>query len=148
MLARPHRRSRERLRRPAHRGLSLIYLTMPLVTSHTQSSLPDRGTVFVSHAQTAFKELYLVSGAAAQLGAHGIQVQEAQWQALARAARQASAVLGARDDGESEAMSAFRRLARMCDDLLDRRAMGHACPSSLWHDVARAGRDTYDQLSA
>lgn len=121
---------------------------MPLVTSLTQSSHADGEVVFVSHAQAAFRELYLVSGAAAQLGAHGMQVQEAQWQALARAARQASAVLDARDESESETMAAFRRLARLCDDLLDRRAMGHACPSTLWRDLARAGRDIYDQLGA
>jgi hypothetical protein len=121
---------------------------MPLVTSLTQSSRIDGKVVFVPHAQTAFNELYLVSGAAAQLGAHGMQVQEAQWQALARAARQASAVLGTRDDSENDAMAAFRRLARLCDDMLDRRAMGHACPSTLWRDLARAGRDIYDQLGA
>lgn len=121
---------------------------MPLVTSLTQSSRIDGKVVFVPHAQAAFNELYLVSGAAAQLGAHGMPVQEAQWQALACAARQASAVLGARDDNESDALAAFRRLTGLCDDLLDRRAMGHACPSTLWRDLARAGRDMYDQLGA
>lgn len=103
---------------------------------------PDTATA----ACAAFNELYLVSGAAAQLGAHGLQVQDLQWQALARATRRASTVLAARIEGESEAMAAFRRLTLLCDELLDRRAMGHACPSTIWRDLARAGRHAYAQI--
>lgn len=105
-----------------------------------------RTVVFASHAHTAFNELYLVSGAAAQLGAYGLPLQDAQWQALARAARNASAALSAHDEGESEALAAVRRLASLCDDLLDRRALGHVCPSAVWRDLARAGRDAYERF--
>lgn len=112
------------------------------------STRTDRDAAFAAHARAAFKELYLVSGAAAQLGAYGLQVQEVQWQALARASNNASAVLGARPDSESETTAAFRRLAVLCDDLLDRRALGHACPSAIWRDLARAGRDAYEYMGA
>lgn len=108
-----------------------------------QSIRPDRDA-----AHAVVKELYLVSGAAAQLGAYGLPVQEIQWEALARAARNASGVLGLGAESESEAMTAFRRLAVLCDDLLDRRASGHVCPSGIWRDLARAGRDAYDQICA
>ncbi len=106
----------------------------------------DRDAATAARARAAFNELYLVSGAAAQLGAYGLQVQDVQWHALARASRHASTVLAARTEGESEAMAAFRRLALLCDELLDRRAMGHACPSAVWRDLARAGRDAYEQI--
>lgn len=109
-----------------------------------QTTLTDRDAAVAARA--ALKELYLVSGAAAQLGACGLLVQDVQWQALVRASHTARAVLGARTDGEGEAAAAFRRLAALCDDLLDRRAMGHACPSSIWRDLARAGSDAYERL--
>jgi hypothetical protein len=93
------------------------------------------------------KALYLVSGAAAQLGAHGLQIQDAQWQALAQAARAANAVLDTHDKGQADAIEAFRRLSALCDHLLERRATGHACSSMAWRDLARAGRDAYEQLN-
>ncbi|MGN6319097.1 hypothetical protein [Trinickia sp.] len=111
-----------------------------------QSTPTDRDVAVAAHTRSAFKELYLVSGAAAQLGAYGLQVQEVQWQALARASNNASAVLGARHEHESETAAAFRQLAALCDDLLDRRALGHACPSAIWRDLARAGRDAYERM--
>ncbi len=113
-----------------------------------QSIGTDRDAASAPQARAAFKALYLVSGAAAQLGASGQRVQEIQWLALARAARNASAVLGARGQNESEATASFRRLADLCEDLLARRALGHACPSVVWRDLARVGRDAYEQIDA
>lgn len=113
----------------------------------------DREVASAAHARAALKELYLVSGAAAQLGASGLQVQDMQWQALERATRNASAVLHVRDGGdgsvesESEAMKSLQRLSMLCDELLGRRALGHVCPSAIWRDLARAGRDAYEQLN-
>lgn len=114
-----------------------------------QSTRTNRDVALAAHAHAhaAFNELYLVSGAAAQLGACGFQLQEVQWQALARASNNASVVLGARPESESATAAAFRRLALLCDDLLDRRALGHACPSATWRDLARAGRDAYEQMN-
>lgn len=114
----------------------------------------DRQLAFAADARAALKELYLVSGAAAQLGASGLQVQDMQWQAIERAVRNASAVLrvrdgsGASNGSESEAMKSLQRLSMLCDELLGRRAMGHVCPSTIWRDLARAGRDAYEQIDA
>lgn len=113
-----------------------------------QASGTDRDAACVAHACAAVKALYLVSGAAAQLGASGLQIQEAQWQALAQAARNANAVLAVQEVGMPEAIEAFRRLSALCDHLLERRATGHACSSTIWRDLARAGRDAYEQLNA
>lgn len=116
------------------------------ISSH-QSAGSDRDAACVPHACSALKALYLVSGAAAQLGAHGLQIQDAQWQALAHATRHANAVLAAHENGKPDAIEAFRRLSSLCDRLLERRATGHACSSTAWRDLARAGRDAYEQLN-
>ncbi|WP_206952161.1 hypothetical protein [Trinickia acidisoli] len=121
---------------------------MHLATSSTQSIGTERDAALAGQARAAFKALYLVSGAAAQLGASGLQVQDAQWQALASAARSASAALPGHDDGESDTLAAFRRLSTLCDHLLERWATGHASPSAMWRDLARAGRDAYEYLGA
>ncbi|MDG0024220.1 hypothetical protein [Trinickia sp. Y13] len=121
---------------------------MPLAPTPMESIATDRDTAIAAQVRAALRELFLVSGAAAQLGAHGQRVQDAQWQALARAMTHASAVLGARDRRESEPMASFRRLAGLCDELLGRRALGHVCPSALWRDLARAGREAYEQIDA
>jgi hypothetical protein len=132
--------------------LSKIVLTstthaphMHLATS-IQSIETDRDMACAAPVRAAFKELYLVSGAAAQLAASGQPVPETQWLALARAARNSSDVLGARREDDSEAIASFRRLADLCEDLLARRALGHTCPPVVWRDVVRAGRDTYEQI--
>jgi len=105
-------------------------------------------TAAATQAHAALRALFLISGAAAQLGAHGQPVQDAQWHALERAMSDASIVLGARARRESEPMASFRRLAVLCDELLGRRALGHVCPAALWRDLARAGRDAYEQIDA
>lgn len=113
-----------------------------------ESIATGRDAAIAAQVRAAFRELFLVSGAAAQLGAHGQPVQDAQWLALERAMSQASIVLGARDRRESEPLASFRRLAALCDELLGRRALGHVCPAVLWRDLARAGRDAYEQIDA
>lgn len=117
------------------------------ISSH-QSAGSDRDAACVLHACAALKALYLVSGAAAQLGAHGLQIQDAQWQALAHATRDANAVLAAHQDSKPDAVEAFRRLSALCDRLLEGRATGHAYSSTAWRDLARADRDAYEQLNA
>lgn len=118
---------------------------MPLATS-IRSIETDCDMACAAAVRAAFKELYLVSGAAAQLAASGQPVPQSQWQALARAARNASDILGARREDDGEAIVSFRRLADLCEDLLARRALGHTCPPVVWRDVVRAGRDAYEQI--
>jgi hypothetical protein len=45
-----------------------------------------------------------------------------------------------------DTVAAFRRLSALCEDLLERRARGQASLSAVWHELARAGRDAYEQL--
>lgn len=111
-----------------------------------QSTVIDRNGSCAAAVRAAFKALYLVSGAAAQLGAHGLRVEESQWQALARATRDANAALQAHEGAQSDAMAAVRRLSMVCDGLLEQRATGDAGSSVLWRDLMRAGRDAYEQL--
>lgn len=117
------------------------------ISSH-QSTGSDCDAACVAHTRATLKALYLVSGAAAQLGAYGLPVQEAQWQALAQAARNANVVLAVQTVCKPEAVEAFRHLSMLCEHLLERRATGHACSSTAWRDLARAGRDAYEQLNA
>lgn len=127
--------------------LSLTYTHhMYLATSSMPSTGAERNAVSAAHARAAFKALYLVSGAAAQLGAYGLRIEDSQWHALAQAARDANNALLAHDHIESETIAAFRRLSALCEHLLEHRARGHACPSAVWRDLARAGRDAYEQL--
>ena len=117
-----------------------------------QPTGPDRDAVFAAQARAAFNALYLVSGAAAQLGAYGLQIEDGQWQTLAQAARDANTALQAYANAhahvldEGDAVAAFRRLSLLCDQLLERRATGHASSSAVWRDLARAGRDAYEQF--
>ncbi|WP_147297853.1 hypothetical protein [Trinickia dinghuensis] len=113
-----------------------------------QSTGADRNAISAAQARAAFNALYLVSGAAAQLGAHGLQIEEGHWHALALAARDANAALQAHAQAHanSDAIAACRRLSMLCDRLLERRAMGHASPSTVWRDLVRAGRDAYEQF--
>ncbi|WP_116140416.1 hypothetical protein [Trinickia diaoshuihuensis] len=110
------------------------------------STVIDQNGICAAPVRAAFKALYLVSGAAAQLGAHGLRVEDSQWQALAQATRNANQALQAHEDAESDAMIAIRRLSAVCDSLLERHATGHACPSTVWRDLMRAGREAYEQL--
>jgi hypothetical protein len=111
-----------------------------------QSTVIDRNGTCAASVHAAFRALYLVSGAAAQLGAHGLRIEDNQWQALEQAARNANTALLAHEDAQGDAMAAIRRLSTVCDHLLERRATGHPCPSTVWRDLMRAGRDAYEQL--
>lgn len=115
--------------------------------SPPQSTGTDRNAVGDSRTHAAVKALYLVSGAAAQLGVSGLQIQEAQWQALAQAAGHTNTVLAAHETEMQEAIEAFRRLSVLCDHLLERRATGLACSSTTWRALALAGREAYEYLT-
>jgi hypothetical protein len=111
-----------------------------------QSTGADRDAASSAQALAALKALYLVSGAAAQLGAYGLRLDDTQWNALAQAARDANRALLVHDHIGRDTVAAFRRLSALCEDLLERRAMGQASLSAVWHELARAGRDAYEQL--
>ncbi|MEX3985292.1 hypothetical protein AB4Y45_40795 [Paraburkholderia sp. EG287A] len=112
---------------------------------HTQPPCSNTPVATPSELITALRDLYIVSSAAAQLGGYGLEVHEAQWRALARGTRGAKAVLdqqtAARD---TDAITAFRQLAKMCEDILELYARHQKFPSAVWREVGRLGREAYD----
>jgi len=93
----------------------------------------------------ALKDLYIVSSASAQRGAYALEVRDAHWRALARGIEEAKAVLDPQiATRETHATALLRQLARLCEDLLDRHAMGQKCPSTAWREIGRLGRDAYE----
>lgn len=96
----------------------------------------------------ALNELYIVSSAAAQRGAYGLDVRDAQWKALCRATRQAKVVIGQLLSGsETRASVLLRELTETCEKLLDRHASNQGCPTAVWREVARLGREAYECLN-
>lgn len=62
----------------------------------------------------AFRNLYILSSAAAQLGGIGLEVSEIQWRALAGRTEEARTVLHCEPVGDTDALAALRRLLVMC----------------------------------
>ncbi|MBV8627521.1 MAG: hypothetical protein JO371_06570 [Paraburkholderia sp.] len=94
---------------------------------------------------TALNDLYILSNAAAQRGTYGLEVRDAQWRALARGTQDARLVLDRQLPAcETHAIGLLRRLASICDGILDRHATSQECPSAIWREVARLGRDAYE----
>ena len=97
---------------------------------------------------TALKNLYIVSSAAAQRGAYALEVRDAQWRALAQGTEEARAVLDQQiATRDTHTIALLRQLARMCDDLLNRHAARQDCPSAVWREVGRLGRDAYECIN-
>jgi hypothetical protein len=94
---------------------------------------------------TALSDLYILSNAAAQRGTFGLEVRDAQWRALARGTQHAKLVLDRqRIVCETHAIGLLRRLTSMCEGILDRHATSQECPSVIWREVGRLGRDAYE----
>ena len=102
-----------------------------------------------SEVVMALKDLYIVSSAAAQRGAHALEVLDSQWRALARETREARAILDQQIASvDMSAVVLLQQLSGICEDLLDRRAMHHETPSAVWREVGRLGRDAYECLTS
>ena len=98
-----------------------------------------------SEVVTALNELYILSNAVAQRGSYGLEVRDAQWQALARGTQDAKMILDRPLPAcEMHAFGLLRRLASICDGILDRHATRQECPSAIWREVGRLGRDAYE----
>jgi hypothetical protein len=94
---------------------------------------------------TALGELYILSNAAAQRGTHGLEVRDSQWRALARGAQDARSALDRQLPAcETHAVALLRRLLSTCENILDRHATSEGCPSAIWREVGRLGRDVYE----
>ncbi|WOD13597.1 hypothetical protein [Paraburkholderia kirstenboschensis] len=110
---------------------------------------PQRDAAFGAAPQTiikAFKELYILSGAAAQFGCYGLEVVDSQWRALIECTHDARAVAPREAACETEAFTAFGQLLAMCENIVGLHMSGHPCPPAMWREVARMGRDAYPYI--
>jgi hypothetical protein len=94
----------------------------------------------------AFRELYIFSGAAAQLGGHGLEILDSQWDALIRCTREARALAGEERTSETEAVAALCDLLALCEHIVELRVSGLACPPAVWRKLARVGREAYRSI--
>ncbi|WP_206997857.1 hypothetical protein [Trinickia mobilis] len=94
---------------------------------------------------TALSDLYILSNAAAQRGAYGLEVRDTQWRALARGTQDAKRVLDRQLSAcETQAIGLLRRLTSMCEGILECYTASRECPSAIWREVGRLGRDAYE----
>jgi hypothetical protein len=120
----------------------------PIESVLMTNAQPDCSEVCVAPSPAviaALKDLYIVSSASAQRGTYALEVRNAHWRALAGGIEEAKAVLDPQiATRETHATALLRQLARLCEDLLDRHAMGQECPSAAWREIGRLGRDAYE----
>jgi hypothetical protein len=95
----------------------------------------------------ALKDLYIISSAAAQLGGYGFEVSDTQKKALARKTLEAKGVLDRQKIArETAAAAALRQLVKMCEGIVDLYSTCQACPSAVWREVGRLGREAYEYI--
>jgi len=103
------------------------------------------GAVSPPEVVTALNALYILSSAAAQRGAYGLEVRDAQWRALSRGTQDAKAILDLHlAHCETYVIELLRQLTTMCEGILDRHATSQECPSAIWREVGRLGREAYE----
>lgn len=90
---------------------------------------------------TAVRDVYIVSSAAAQLGGYRFEVPEPQWRALAERTERARTVLLRENVPENDAVAALGRLLDICEYIIELYIAGRACPSAVWREAGRLGRD-------
>jgi|GEM_PF-2788107 len=95
---------------------------------------------------TEFRDLYILSSAAAQLGGYGLEVPEPQWRALAERTERARTVLLRNDVPETDAMAALRRHLDICEYVIELYIAGRQCPSAVWREAGKLGRNAYGYI--
>jgi len=119
-----------------------------ILMMHAQLDHREGSAVPPPEVITALKNLYIVSSAASQRGAYALEVRDAQWRALVRRTEEAKAVLGQQiATRDTHTIALLRQLAEMCGDLLSRHAARQDCPSAVWREVGRLGRDAYECIN-
>ena len=112
-----------------------------------EASRNDRRASSPQEVIAALTDLYIISSAAAQLGGYGVEVSDLQRRALARETLQAKAVLDQLKMAyETEAVEALRRLVKMCEGIIDLYSSCQGCPSAIWREVGRLGREAYEYV--
>jgi hypothetical protein len=91
----------------------------------------------------AFRELYILSSAAAQLGGYGFEVSELQWRAAAERTEKARTALHREPVRDTDAVAALRRLLAICEYIIELYIAGRKCPPAVWREAGKLGRDAY-----
>jgi hypothetical protein len=95
----------------------------------------------------ALNALYIISSAGAQLGGYGLAVSDTQRSALARATLEAKTVLDRMPvASETDAVAALRRLVKVCEGIVDHYSTCQRCPSDVWREAGRLGREAYEYI--
>jgi hypothetical protein len=95
----------------------------------------------------ALNALYIISSAGAQLGGYGLAVSDTQRSALARATFEAKTVLDRMPvASETDAVAALRRLVNVCEGIVEHYSTCQRCPSAVWREAGRLGREVYEYI--
>jgi hypothetical protein len=116
---------------------------MTNTSGHFEDS-PNIPLLDVIHALNA---LYIISSAGAQLGGYGLAVSDTQRSALAKVTLQAKTVLDRMPiASETHAVAALRRLVTVCEGIVDHYSTYQRCPSAVWREAGRIGREAYEYI--
>jgi len=114
----------------------------------TQPDYSSHGVPLASEIILALNALYIVSSALAQRGAYAQEIRDAQWRIMTQRVDEATWVLDQfKEMPETHALALLRRMAKICRDLLDRRAAHQDIPIAVWREVGRLGSDAYDCIN-
>jgi hypothetical protein len=94
----------------------------------------------------ALRDLYIVSSAAAQLGAYGLEVSELQWRALAERTDMARTVLHREANRDADTIEALRRLLVICEYIIELYMAGRECTLAVWREAGKLGREAYGYI--
>ncbi|ASW04435.1 hypothetical protein CJU94_40550 (plasmid) [Paraburkholderia aromaticivorans] len=98
--------------------------------------------------RSAFRDLYILSSCAAQLGGYGEEVPEPQWRALIDRTAKARTFFDRQVSFDRDALAAFRRFLLICEYVIELHLEGRACPPAVWREAGRLGREAYVYLDA
>jgi hypothetical protein len=130
-----------------NRGISLARRRGVKAMTRVHVNFNDSHDTPAPEVITALNDLYIISSAGAQLGGYGLDVSDAQRRALARATSEAKTVLDCvKSACETDAVAALRRLVKMCEGIIDLYSTCQACPSAVWREVGRLGREAYEYI--
>ncbi|MFP3643421.1 hypothetical protein [Paraburkholderia sp. SIMBA_054] len=95
---------------------------------------------------TAFRQLYIVSSAAAQLGGYALEVPEQQWRALVECTERAKTILQHEPVDETDLGAALWRLLHTCEYVVELYVAGRVCPPAAWREAGTLGREADSYL--
>ncbi|MFP3558930.1 hypothetical protein SB861_51070 [Paraburkholderia sp. SIMBA_049] len=137
-----------RIRNERHGGLYCASAVLPSGTGmmHVNPVGERTDAPPVPDLVTEFRDLYILSSAAAQLGGYGLEVPELRWRALAERTERARTVLLREPVPETDTVAALRRLLDLCEYIIELYIAGRQCPSAVWREAGKLGRDAYGYI--